>query len=395
MNRKTAAKRMAALALTALMAVTGARPAFAIDGYIAGTTSGWYFADFSLEEKTRPITEEECQKAMDNLLAMQAEFNEAGIYFTVFIAPSKTEVYGELLPAPYRTTEPSPVEKLVNYLHEHAPGLPVIYPKEQLNAAKNAGALGGVPLYYPNDSHWNMPGAYLGTQELIRALGEHFGHGDGRIEHTFSVTSHARYNNTWTDYYTYAERPQSKMTKRVVIPDMIGSIYAYYTSTYPECWPEKVYVAGDSFRLNMEPVLSERFRSLICMNRYYLDLENVAREDPDVFVLAMTEYGTRKDLEVISGFNGAALPLIGAQTEYGPDGWEKDGNGYWWRDADGTYPMNTWRWLDGDKDGVSECYYFDENGYCLLGATAPDGSQVNESGAWVVDGVVQTRRAAN
>ena len=32
-----------------------------------------------------------------------------------------------------------------------------------------------------------------------------------------------------------------------------------------------------------------------------------------------------------------------------------------------------------------------ENGYCLMAATTPDNDTVNESGAWTVDGVVQTK----
>lgn len=71
--------------------------------------------------------------------------------------------------------------------------------------------------------------------------------------------------------------------------------------------------------------------------------------------------------------------------------WRSDGNGWWWQNDNGSWPMNTWQWLDGDRNGVSECYYFDSHGYCLLNATTPDGYYVNGSGAWTKNGVVQTR----
>ena len=51
----------------------------------------------------------------------------------------------------------------------------------------------------------------------------------------------------------------------------------------------------------------------------------------------------------------------------------------------------SWQWLDGDGDGVAECYYFDDNGNMLANTTTPDGYIVDSNGAWVVNGVVQTQ----
>ena len=64
---------------------------------------------------------------------------------------------------------------------------------------------------------------------------------------------------------------------------------------------------------------------------------------------------------------------------------------YWWQNDDGSYPTSSWHWLDGNGDGISECYYFDGNGYMAANTTTPDGYTVDGSGAWVVDGVVQTQ----
>lgn len=71
--------------------------------------------------------------------------------------------------------------------------------------------------------------------------------------------------------------------------------------------------------------------------------------------------------------------------------WKQDTTGSWWQEDNGSYPVNTWGWIDGNQDGVSECYYFDGNGYCLTNAVTPDGYQVNGDGAWAVNGVVQTQ----
>lgn len=73
--------------------------------------------------------------------------------------------------------------------------------------------------------------------------------------------------------------------------------------------------------------------------------------------------------------------------------WKSDANGWWYDEGNGSYPKSTWSWIDGNNDGVAECYYFDPNGYCLINTITPDYYYVNPSGAWVINGVVQTKEA--
>ncbi len=74
--------------------------------------------------------------------------------------------------------------------------------------------------------------------------------------------------------------------------------------------------------------------------------------------------------------------------------WVSNTTGWWWQNDDGSWPANSWQWLDGNKDGVSECYYFGQNGYLLVNTTTPDGYKVNADGAWTENGVVQTKGTA-
>lgn len=74
--------------------------------------------------------------------------------------------------------------------------------------------------------------------------------------------------------------------------------------------------------------------------------------------------------------------------------WQSNTTGWWWRNDNGSYPVNTWEWLDGNRDGIAECYYFDGNGYMLTITTTPDGYFVNADGAWVQDGAVQVKNVA-
>lgn len=65
-------------------------------------------------------------------------------------------------------------------------------------------------------------------------------------------------------------------------------------------------------------------------------------------------------------------------------------------DADGSMATG-WRWIAG-SDGLLRCYYFNERsdgtlGVMFHGCATPDGWLVDDSGAWILGGVVQTRQA--
>lgn len=101
----------------------------------------------------------------------------------------------------------------------------------------------------------------------------------------------------------------------------------------------------------------------------------------------------------------AAALLISALTSVtamaASVGWVDNGDGRWWyctsanggswfRGATGSVD---WEWIDGNNDGISECYCFDDGGWLFMNTITPDGYTVNASGQWVVNGAVQTKSA--
>ena len=71
--------------------------------------------------------------------------------------------------------------------------------------------------------------------------------------------------------------------------------------------------------------------------------------------------------------------------------WQSDTKGWWYQNDDGSYVANDWRWIDGNQDGIAECYYFDSAGWLLTSGITPDGYSVNENGAWVTGGKVEVK----
>ena len=74
-------------------------------------------------------------------------------------------------------------------------------------------------------------------------------------------------------------------------------------------------------------------------------------------------------------------------------GWSRgiSRNAWWYDLGNGNYHKASWQWLDGNNDGISECYHFDDYGWMAENTITPDGYTVNQSGAWTVNNVVQTK----
>ena len=75
----------------------------------------------------------------------------------------------------------------------------------------------------------------------------------------------------------------------------------------------------------------------------------------------------------------AALAISAAMTVTAFAGqWRSDTNGWWYQNDDGSYPAGTWQWIDGNGDGIAECYYFYPDGYMAYNNDV-DGYHLNEN----------------
>ena len=60
-------------------------------------------------------------------------------------------------------------------------------------------------------------------------------------------------------------------------------------------------------------------------------------------------------------------------------GWHYDKTGY------GNFAASEWLWIDGNNDGIVECYCFDSTSFMYANTTTPDGYTVDEMGhGWLM-----------
>ena len=96
----------------------------------------------------------------------------------------------------------------------------------------------------------------------------------------------------------------------------------------------------------------------------------------------------KKRLKMTAVLSAALMMSVMAAVPAFAAGWQKNHTGWWYgTNADNSaWYANGWQWIDGNGDGVAECYYFDGNGYIAISGTTPDGYQVNADGQWMQNG---------
>ena len=53
---------------------------------------------------------------------------------------------------------------------------------------------------------------------------------------------------------------------------------------------------------------------------------------------------------------GTALFILHSTFNVLAGTWKQDDIGWWYCEDNGTYPVNTWKWIDGNHDGIAECF---------------------------------------
>jgi hypothetical protein len=372
-HKKKTIRAIAAAALAiGLTSMTGTQTfaaAYQKSVVVRGTETPWLFFDaddgqaMETYRRINLFTQQEMERIGSTIASFAFDLNAEGIKFIFMIAPDKEEVYGsEYLPASYTVADNEGCTiQFINYMREHYPEVSIVYPLEELKAAKHEFA-GVESLYYKTDTHWNLVGSYVGTRALMKEISKTFdmqqnsqsagaqtaeesgetvsrvitaGAGtasDGPNSGSSDSSSSGRYLRTLEDktFIVQGERPGD-----LQLMAGLGAAYNsinYYpangfasedleskrttndillrraVSTLEEPAQLNLWLVGDSFRNGMCDYLAETMAQSTTINRYYFDPDVALQEHPDIIVYEIVERYLHQ-AGAIPGYNTVAKNL--------------------------------------------------------------------------------------
>lgn len=115
-------------------------------------------------QRTNLYTSEQVDSLIGHIRKAQELIEGRGMRFFMFVAPNKDSVYGQYMPKDIRQFgEVSRMDTVFPRLE--AEGLPVYWVKDAIDEWGDK-----YQLYYKYDTHWNLAGVFIGSQEIARAL---------------------------------------------------------------------------------------------------------------------------------------------------------------------------------------------------------------------------------
>ena len=290
------------------------------DKVVFGTSRPWLFnrsedgQPLETYKRTNLFSEEELDRISQNLSEMQQDFSDAGIRMVLMISPDKEQIYGDdYMPSSVAVLEnEGRTEQLIGALGKTCPSLPVVYPAELLRKGREK-----EEVYYASDTHWNRIGACIACGALVDTLAEDTGstwsgaeafreryHFSEKEKKAGDLQKLVRLGEEF-DSTEYEAQEARTAEVSDVSEDVRGEVIRE-RSTNPEGLPLHVYLSGDSFRWNLTGFLQDSVSKSTITSRYYLDLEDVVSQEPDVFVYMIAERYLH-ELDRIPGYNTQAL----------------------------------------------------------------------------------------
>jgi hypothetical protein len=259
--------------------------------------NGWlyYAGEKSVEcfRATEPFTEEELA-AWDRLLTERQDWlARRGCRYLFCVAPDKETIYPEFVPARLnRVGRRTRLDQLIAYVGTHS-RVPILDLREPLTAAKGDG-----PLYFKEDTHWNLHGAAIGYRAIVAALADWFPELrplEFRSAGAFAFTGDLR-QMIGVDGPLAEDRwlPAKPMT---AAPTEEGMPAGAIRRLMPGRWHAmkggrgrmRAVVFHDSFVNSMIEPLAEHFERIVFLWQYPMEATLIERERPQVVIQEMVE----------------------------------------------------------------------------------------------------------
>ncbi|MEO8515986.1 MAG: hypothetical protein ABI426_04540 [Flavobacterium sp.] len=251
---------------------------------------GWYFLGnsydniFSASLGVQKYSDEEIKKTSDKIYEMKHFCDSLGIKFYYFIAPNSNTIYKEYLPI-----KPNNTPRKYDLIKSALSGrMNVIDPRSEIIAGKKERIL-----YYKTDTHWNRFGAWIGVQEVLKAVQKDFPKVELLKKEDFTVTHGIITQMDLTkmlgvfvdqDVYDIDEKVKSPILIKNDTIDRIATAYVKNTSK-----SYRGFMYRDSFGEFMMPFFNTRFQNMSYFATSKIDKQRIIAEKPDFIIYEIVE----------------------------------------------------------------------------------------------------------
>ena len=253
----------------------------------------WIFStamDLDQWRGTDPFTEKELEAWRVCLESRQQPLAELGIAYLFVLAPSKSAIYPEFLPANYRQGGISRTDQLIGYLSSHS-NFRVLDLRAALLEEKRRD-IGDDFTYFPLGTHWNARGMIAGLRPIVAELAKLWPRvGEIKDEIAEQVIDENDIGDSWagrlylpdalkqTVRRVILSDAQTREVKLTTLPDERSVIVDQDDASLP-----RGVVFHDSFGEPLQTPLGRHLSHAVFVWKPEIDMQLVLREKPD-FVL--------------------------------------------------------------------------------------------------------------
>jgi alginate O-acetyltransferase complex protein AlgJ len=218
-----------------------------------------------------PISEETLEQWLQVLTERQHWLERRRIAYMLIIAPNKSTIYPEYMPAIYPRGRRTRLDQLAGFIHRRAPGFSLLDLRPALQAGKKARLL-----YWQTDTHWNDFGKDLAYREIVRSLACHFPSLEALPQDAFEVRSCSEPPHDLEDLLLLPCKdtvPPFRLIPKLPLPSARVNVPKAATAGSTECYHSRAaflplaLIVHDSFGETLKPLLGCHFQR----SRWILD----------------------------------------------------------------------------------------------------------------------------
>lgn len=234
---------------------------------------------------TNLLSPDEMEKLKNKMKIMHSSIKRQNMELFVLIAPSKHTVYPELLPLKLRNFPGKDTVQRQIHRALLECGIKSIYQENELRGHDRL-------LYYPDDHHWNLLGAYLGFRRMHLVLDP----GYSKLLPPLDKLSLAKTRDFMHGSYYGSKRRYLKYQlypKEIIKPGIYrgsgGMLKKEYRKNPNALLKKKIYILHDSFGFNLFPYIYRFYSEIMAVRTFsYQPLQkDIDKFKPDIVLLVI------------------------------------------------------------------------------------------------------------